>query len=90
MIQQGPICDNMVTRRFFKNTLCLFRFAHSVSEFVGLIGISGKNVGSIGYREELDLALTIFNEEFNGKKYKKKLSRQSLCLFFKVRVKIFW
>ena len=64
----------MITRRFFKNTLCLFRFAHSVSEFVGLIGISvsGKNVGSIGHREELDLALTIFNVEFNWKRYKKK------------------
>ena len=44
-----------------------FRSANSVSEFLRLIGIRGKNVRLIRQLEVLNLALTLFNGEFNGK-----------------------
>ena len=79
------MCAKLYIRPLFKNALCGFRSAHSFSEFLRSIGISGKNFRSIGHLEVPDLASLIFNEEFNGIWYK-KLTWQSWCTLFKVVV----
>ena len=59
--------DNRMLRPVYQTVFGGFRSANSVSEFLRLIGIRGKNVRLIRQLEVLNLALTLCNGEFNGK-----------------------
>ena len=63
-----------------------FRSANSVSEFLRLIGIRGKNVRSIRQLEVLNLTLTLCNGDINGK-WDTIKRWQSWWFFFQVVVK---
>ena len=56
----------MYTRPVFKKALCELKSAHSVCEFLRLMGISGKNSRSIRHLEVPDPASLILNGEFDG------------------------